>query len=70
VRGVRFATRFGLRWEPQTLRACREALSAGALGWLNTGRLRKELDRMRQEPSPRACLDAFADLLAGAGPAR
>ena len=65
LRGVRFARRFGLQWERATQRACREAMAAGALGWLNAGRLRKELDRMRAEPDPRACLDAFASLLTG-----
>ncbi len=69
LRGVRFAQRFGLQWERTTQRACREAMAAGALGWLNAGRLRKELDRMRAEPDPRACLDAFALLLTG-GPSR
>jgi len=69
LRGVRFARRFGLQWERTTWRACREAMAAGALGWLNAGRLRKELDRMRAEPDPRACLDAFALLLTG-GPWR
>ena len=63
LRGVRFATRFGLRWDPVTRRAAQAALAAHALSWLNTGRLRKELDRIRAEPSPRECLDAFADLL-------
>jgi tRNA nucleotidyltransferase (CCA-adding enzyme) len=63
LRGVRFAQRFGLRWERATWRACREAVAAGALGWLNAGRLRRELDRMRGEPGPRACLDALASLL-------
>jgi tRNA nucleotidyltransferase (CCA-adding enzyme) len=63
LRGVRFVQRFGLRWERSTLRAAREAMAEGALGWLNAGRLRKELDRMRAEPHPRACLDAFAWLL-------
>jgi tRNA nucleotidyltransferase (CCA-adding enzyme) len=63
LRGVRLAERFGLRWERETLRACQEAMAAGALGRLNVGRLRKELDRMGREPNPRACLLAFASLL-------
>ena len=63
LRGVRFAQRFGLRWEPRTERAAREALRAGALGRLNAGRLRKELYRILQEPKPRACLEALAALL-------
>ena len=63
LRGVRFAQRFGLRWEPQTRRAMREAIAAGALGRLNAGRLRKEMDRMCEEPHPRACFEQFAALL-------
>ena len=63
LRGVRFATRFGLRWECSTERAAREAIAAGSLGWLNAGRLRRELDRMGAEPDPRACLQTLAALL-------
>jgi tRNA nucleotidyltransferase (CCA-adding enzyme) len=55
LRGIRFAQRFGLRWERGTQRAMREAVAAGALGWLNAGRLRKERELMTQEPNPRAC---------------
>jgi tRNA nucleotidyltransferase (CCA-adding enzyme) len=68
LRGVRFLVRFGLRWEPSTERAAREAIRAGAIGWLNAGRLRKELDRIAAEPDPRACLEAFAGLFARVGP--
>ena len=63
LRGIRFAHRFGLRWEPATRRAAREAVAAGALGWLNAGRLRRELDRMREEPDPLACYEELAALL-------
>ncbi len=63
LRGVRFAQRFGLRWERQTEEAARRAIAAGGLGWLNTGRLRKELDRMLDEPNPRACLRGLAMFL-------
>ena len=63
LRGLRFGQRFGLRWERQTERAMKEALAAGALGWLNAGRLQKELDRMTREPNPRRCFDALAALL-------
>ena len=63
LRGARFATRFGLRWECSTERAAREAVAAGSLGWLNAGRLRRELDRMGAEPDPRACLQTLAALL-------
>ena len=56
LRGIRFAHRFGLRWERKTEQAMREALAAGALGWLNAGRLRKERELMAHEPRPDACL--------------
>ena len=68
LRGVRFLVRFGLRWEPRTERAAREAVKAGAIGWLNTGRLRKELDRIAAEANPRECLERFAELFARVGP--
>ena len=63
LRGVRFAARLGLRWERETLRACRDALAMGALGRLNTGRLRKELDAISREERPGACLNLLAWLL-------
>ena len=66
LRGIRFAERFGLRWEPHTARALREAMASGALGRLNAGRLHKELDRMLDEPDPSACLKRFAACLASA----
>ena len=68
LRGVRFLARFGLRWEPHTERAAREAVRMGAIGWLNTGRLRKELDRIASEENPRACLERFAQLFTRVGP--
>jgi tRNA nucleotidyltransferase (CCA-adding enzyme) len=68
LRGVRFLTRFRLQWDAATERAAREAVRAGAIGWLNAGRLRKELDRIAAEPDPRACLEAFAGLFARVGP--
>lgn len=64
LRGIRFAQRFGLAWEPGTAQACREAVAQGALGWLNPGRLDKELARMAEEPDPQACLQAFARVMA------
>jgi tRNA nucleotidyltransferase (CCA-adding enzyme) len=63
LRGVRFAQRFGLRWEPRTARALRAAVAAGALEWLNAGRLRKELDLLLREPNPRACLQQLGAVL-------
>ena len=63
LRGVRFAKRFGLRWERSTATTLRRALAAGALQWLNQGRLQKELDRMLEEPDPVACLRQLGTLL-------
>ena len=65
LRGVRFLQRFGLQWEPGTERAVREAVAAGALGWLNPGRLGKELNLMCREPDPIACFRSLAELLDG-----
>ena len=42
-----------------------EAIRAGALGWLNAGRINKELERMCEEPDPRACFRELAGLLTG-----
>lgn len=63
LRGVRFVQRFELRWDAPTRRAAQEAIRAGAIGRLNAGRLRKELDRMLEEPHPRRCLQQLASLL-------
>ena len=63
LRGVRFAQRFDLEWAPQTEQAARKAIRIGALGWLNLGRLRKELDRLLDEENPRGCLARLAALL-------
>lgn len=45
LRGVRFEARLGWRFEPETERLAREALSAGALAALSGDRLRRELRR-------------------------
>ncbi len=63
LRGVRFAQRFGFRWEDRTGRLVRDAVAAGALGWLNAGRLEKELALMLDEPDPLACFRQLAALL-------
>jgi tRNA nucleotidyltransferase (CCA-adding enzyme) len=65
LRGVRFLKRFGLRWDPATARSARDAVASGALGRLNAGRLRRELERMGQEPDPLGCLLELAGLLEG-----
>ena len=63
LRGIRFAQRFGLRWEAQTETAAVNVLAAGGLGWLNAGRLQRELERMCDEPDPSACLAELVRLL-------
>jgi hypothetical protein len=35
------------------------------LGWLNAGRLRRELERIAEEPDPLACLTALGALIGG-----
>ena len=67
LRGIRFAERFALRWEPRTAQALRNAMADGALGRLNAGRLHKELDRMLDEPDPPACLKRLAACLTSSG---
>lgn len=64
LRAVRFTQRFGLTADPQTSRMLRQALAKGMLGHLNRGRLRKELERMVQEPDPVACLACLGKWLA------
>ena len=67
LRGVRFAQRFGLRWEKETERLMREAIAAGALGRLNAGRVAKEMERMTEEPDPAACFRALGRILRDVG---
>lgn len=66
LRGIRFLHRFALRWEAQTRHWLEAAVADGALGWLNAGRLEKELARMAEEPDPARCLATLAALLADA----
>lgn len=63
LRGIRFARRFPLRWEPRTAQAAQEAIAVGLLGALNAGRFGKELCRMSDEPDPGGCLRDLAALL-------
>ena len=64
LRGARFLERFGLTLEPVTARALRRAIDEGWLARLNRGRLRKELERLTQEPDPIACLTRMGRWLA------
>lgn len=70
LRGIRFAHRFGLKWERKTQKALHEALRAGALGRLNIGRVHKELLRMSEERNPKACFEDLAALLDSGRPKR
>jgi tRNA nucleotidyltransferase (CCA-adding enzyme) len=63
LRGIRFLSRFGLAWDRTSARLAREAVAAGALGWLNVGRLQREFDRMCEEPDPLRCFLELARLL-------
>jgi len=64
LRAVRFAQRFELTLEPKTSRCLRQAVASGVLSRLNRGRLRKELDRMVEEPDSLACLRQLGQWLA------
>jgi len=55
-RAGRFATRFGFRLEAATARWLRAAIRDGMVDRLNRGRIRKELERIADEPDPLACL--------------
>lgn len=66
LRGLRLRHRFGLTWESATARALDEAMAAGALGWLNRGRLEKELRLLQREPHPGACLRELTSRMARA----
>lgn len=57
LRGARFVERFGLTVEAKTMRLLRRAIRQGLLARLNRGRLRKELERVVEEPDPLACLE-------------
>ncbi len=63
LRGIRFAERFRLRWEPHTRQLLDAALAQGAIGRLNAGRVSRELGLMLQEPSPQRCLRHLSRLL-------
>ncbi len=63
LRGIRFAVRFDLAWEPKTLKLINKAIESESLGLLNAGRLQKEFDLMDQEPDPSECFRVLDDLL-------
>ena len=65
LRGVRFAQRFGCHWERKTQQLLRAAIAAGALAWLNEGRLVREFERMLKEPRPARCFQDLLRLLNG-----
>ena len=56
LRAARFAARLTLEPDASTARYLREALDNNFLQRLNRGRIRKEFERMVQEPDPVACL--------------
>ena len=63
LRSIRFLKRFDLRWDAHTRTLMLQAVASGFLGELNVGRLERELGHMFDEPNPRACFDALAELL-------
>jgi len=62
-RAVRFASRFGFKIEPHTKKLIKEAISAGFLGEVNAGRIRKEIELFLKEKNPKKCLDMFGKLV-------
>ena len=65
LRAVRFQHRFSCMLERKTRTALQQAITDGGLGKLNRGRLRKELERMADEPDPIACLTTLGHWLDG-----
>jgi tRNA nucleotidyltransferase (CCA-adding enzyme) len=63
LRAVKFAHRLQFQLEPDTRKLAREALEAGALGWLNQGRLKKELGLLQQERNPERGFKRLAELM-------
>ena len=63
LRGIRFLKRFDLHWDPRTRELTLKAIADGELGRLNAGRLARELGHMADEPNPKACFNALAEML-------
>ena len=63
LRGIRFFARFGFQWEKKTEHLLIKAVGQGALSWLNSGRLSRELDYMCTEPNPSACFRNLLELM-------
>lgn len=66
LRGARLLTRFHCTLDPETGEALRDAVAKNMLAHLNRGRLRRELERIVEEPDPVACLVCLAGWLATA----
>ena len=62
LRAARYAARFSFRIAGDTLNELRAALSCGAMSTLTGDRVRHELERIWQEPSPLAALRYACDL--------
>lgn len=62
LRGVRFAARFGYRFEPGTSRLLQDALAAHYLQRLSPERIRNELTLILQEARPEKAMQILADL--------
>lgn len=61
LRGVRFAARFGYRFEPETAKLLQEALHGNYLQRLSLERVRNELTLILQEARPENALQMLSD---------
>jgi len=61
-RAVRFSTRFRFKIEPKTKRLMKKAILAGAIGEVNRGRIKKEIELFLKEKNPLKCVEVFSNL--------
>jgi len=62
-RAVRFSTRFKFKIEPKTKRLMKKAILAGAIGEVNRGRIKKEIELFLKEKNPLKCVEVFSNLI-------
>lgn len=61
LRGVRYAARFGWKFDPETFRVLQEDLSGGVFSSVPGNRLRTEFERVLLEDNVSGCLELLAD---------
>ena len=62
-RAVRFSVRFDFKIESYTKDLIKKSISAGFLGDVNRGRIKKEIELFLKERQPSECLQVFAKLI-------